>query len=58
MAEQKIEQAEAQAMAEVRSSAVDLAVAAAEKVIAGKMSGKASSDLIKPSIEAVKTRLN
>ncbi len=58
LAEQKIEQAEASALAEVRSSVVDLAVAAAEQLVSGKMSAAKSNDLIKQSIAEVKTKLN
>src|SRR6185369_15766092 len=40
MAETKIAQAEAQAIADVRAAAADAAVAAAEKVLAGSVQGK------------------
>ena len=58
LAEQKIAQAEAGAMNEVRAAATDLAVAAAQQIIAGEMKGKKAESLIEASIEAVKTRLN
>lgn len=58
MAEQKIAQAEAQAIAEVKSSAVDIAIAAAEKLIAAKTTGKTAQDLLSRSIAEVKSRLN
>jgi F-type H+-transporting ATPase subunit b len=58
LAEQKIEQAEASALAEVRESAVDLAVAAAEQLVAGKMTAAKSGDLIKQGIAEVKAKLN
>ncbi len=58
MAEQKISQAEAAALAEVRSTAVDIAIAAAQQVIAGKMEGKDADALVKRSIDEVKSRLN
>ena len=58
LAEQKIEQAEASALAEVRASAVDVAIAAAEQVVAGKMTAAKSGELIKQSIAEVKTKLN
>lgn len=58
LAEQKIEQAEASALAEVRSSAIDIAVTAAEQLIAGKMSPAASNSLIKEGIKEVKSKLN
>ncbi len=57
-AEQKIAQAEALAMAEVRSSAVDVAIAAAEQIVAGKVTGATASGLIKSSISEIKTKLN
>lgn len=57
-AEQKIAQAEAQAMAEVRASAVDVAIAAAEQIVAGKVTGATASGLIKSSISEIKTKLN
>lgn len=58
LAEQKIAQAEADAINEVRASAVDIAVAAAEKLIGAKMDGKAAGDLFKASVAEVKERLN
>ncbi|MEO0326980.1 MAG: F0F1 ATP synthase subunit B [Pseudomonadota bacterium] len=58
LAEQRIEQAEASALAEVRSSAVDLAVAAAEQIITTKATGAKANALIKDSIAEVKARLN
>ena len=57
-AENKIAQAEAQAVAEVRARAADLAVAAAEKLIAAKVSGPAGADLVAKGIAEVATRLN
>lgn len=58
LAEQKIEQAEAQAIAEVRASAVDLAISAAEQIVQSKASGTAASGLITASIAEVKSKLN
>lgn len=58
IAEQKIAAAEAQAVSDVRSAAVDLAVTAAEKIIAGKATGATADKLIKSSIAEVKARLN
>lgn len=58
MAEQKIAAAEAQAVSDVRAAAVDLAVNAAEKIIAGKATGATADKLIKSSIAEVKARLN
>lgn len=57
-AETKIAQAERDAINEVRAKAVDVAVAAAQQVIAGKMEGKLSADLFDASLKAVKARLN
>lgn len=56
MAEQKIAQAERDAVSEVRARAVDLAVEAARKVLGDKTDSKA--DLFKKSVEEVKARLN
>ncbi|MET3792308.1 F0F1 ATP synthase subunit B [Aquamicrobium terrae] len=58
MAEQKIAQAERDAVSEVRASAVELAVEAARKVLGDKVDGKADADLFKKSVEEVKARLN
>ncbi|MEM7215589.1 MAG: F0F1 ATP synthase subunit B [Pseudomonadota bacterium] len=58
LAEQKIEQAEASALAEVRASAVDVAISAAEQIIASKVTGTKANDLIKSSIAEVKSKLN
>tara|TARA_R110002020_G_scaffold86731_7_gene214125 strand:+ start:227 stop:706 length:480 start_codon:yes stop_codon:yes gene_type:complete len=58
MAEQKIRQAESDAINEVRASAVDLAIAAAERLIADKVDSKTSGDLFKASLGDMKTRLN
>ncbi len=58
MAEQKIHQAEAEAINEVRAKAVDLAIVAAEKLIASKVDSKASGELFKTSLGELKTQLN
>ena len=58
MAEQKIAQAQAQAVADVRASAVEIAIAAASKIVEGKVSGATADKLIKDSIAEVKARLN
>ncbi|MBB3608482.1 F0F1 ATP synthase subunit B [Rhizobium sp. BK602] len=58
LSEQKIKQAEADAMKAVRSAAVDLAVAAAESVIAKKAGTKVQSELFNTAVSEVKTRLN
>lgn len=58
MAEEKIARAEAQAVSEVRAAAIDAAISAAEKLIAGKVAGGASASLIDEAIKGLKTKLN
>ena len=58
LAEQKIKQAETEAVNEVRASAVELAVAAAEKVMADKVDSKKAGDLFKSSLGELKSQLN
>jgi len=58
LAEQKIEQAERDAAEEVRTRAVEIAVAAASSILAGKVEGKVASDLFKASVSEVKSNLN
>ncbi|MEW9616370.1 F0F1 ATP synthase subunit B [Shinella sp. S4-D37] len=58
LSEQKIRQAEADAINAVRAAAVDLAVAAAEKVIAAKADAATGKALFDNAISEVKTRLN
>ena len=58
LSEQKIRQAEADAINAVRAAAVDLAVAAAEKVIAAKADATTGKALFDNAISEVKTRLN
>ena len=58
MAEAKIGQAEAQALADVRAAAADAAVAAAEKILTVAAKGKVAEDLIARGIEDVKAKLN
>jgi len=53
-AEERIAQAEAQAMAEVRGAAADAATAAAAKLIAAHLDDSRSSDLIKRGIEEIR----
>ena len=57
-AEDKIARAEAQAVDEVRAAAIELAVAAAEKILREKASGAAGVSLIDQSIRELKGRLN
>lgn len=58
LAEQKIAQAETDAINEVRSSAVEIAVAAANKILAGKVDDKVAADLFKQSVAEVKSRMH
>jgi F-type H+-transporting ATPase subunit b len=58
LSEQKIRQAEADAIGAVRAAAVDLAVAAAEKVIAAKSDAALQASLFSNAVGQVKTRLN
>jgi F-type H+-transporting ATPase subunit b len=58
LAEDKIARAEEQAMNEVRATAVDVATAAAERIIAQKMTPTASAKLVNDSIKGLKDRLN
>jgi len=58
LAEQKIGQAEREAVAEVRASAVDIAVEAARALLAGKVDAKTGADLFKASLQDVKAKLN
>jgi F-type H+-transporting ATPase subunit b len=58
MAESKIAQAEAQAMADVRAAAADTAVAAAEKILAAAAKGKVAEDLLAQGIEDIKKKFN
>jgi F-type H+-transporting ATPase subunit b len=57
LAELKISQAERDAVAEVRSIAVDVATEAARAVLAGKLDAKASAELFKDSLKAVQSKL-
>jgi F-type H+-transporting ATPase subunit b len=57
-AEEKIARAEAQAVDDVRSAAVDMAIAAAEKVLREKAAGGAGAALIDDTIRSLKGRLN
>ncbi len=58
MAEDKIAQAEAQAMADVRSSAAEAAVAAAQSLLSRMVKGKVADDLIGKGIDDVRAKLN
>ncbi len=56
--EQRIAQAETQAVAEVRGRAVDVAAAAAARILAERAQGGAGDELVGRSIAAVRTNLN
>ncbi|MES0148781.1 F0F1 ATP synthase subunit B [Mesorhizobium sp. M0012] len=58
LAEQKIGQAEREAIGEVRASAVDIAVEAARALLAGKIDAKAGADLFNASLQDLKSKLN
>lgn len=58
LTEQKIKQAETEAVNAVRAAAVDLAVAAAEKVLLGKADAGVQADLFKSALGEVSARLN
>lgn len=58
LAEQKIAQAERDAVNEVRSRAVDIAVAAAGNILSDKVDAKTNGELFKSSLEELKSRMN
>lgn len=58
MAENKIAQAEAQALAEVRGAAAEAAVAAAEKILGDTVKGKVADTVIADGIRELQTKLN
>jgi len=58
LAEQKIATAETDAINAVRASAVDLAIAAAGKIVADKVDAKVAGTLFKDALGQVKTNLN
>jgi F-type H+-transporting ATPase subunit b len=58
MAESKIAQAEAQALADVRSAAAEAAVAAAETILTHTVKDKVADDLIAKGIADLKGKLN
>jgi F-type H+-transporting ATPase subunit b len=57
-AEDKIARAETQAIDDVRAAAVDMAIAAAEKILREKAAGPAGAGLIDQGIRDLKGRLN
>lgn len=58
LSEQKIKQAESDAINAVRAAAVDLAISAAEKVLVSKADATAQEALFKKALGEVKSRLN
>ncbi|HXV25316.1 MAG TPA: F0F1 ATP synthase subunit B [Alphaproteobacteria bacterium] len=58
LSEQKIKQAESDAINAVRAAAVDLAISAAEKVLTNKTDAAAQAALFKKALGEVKGRLN
>jgi F-type H+-transporting ATPase subunit b len=58
MAESKIAQAEAQALADVRAAAAEAAVSAAEKILTRIVKGEVAERLVVKGVEDVKTKLN
>ncbi len=58
MAETKIVQAEAQALADVRSAAAEAAVSAAEKILSTAAKGKVAEDLLTQGIEDLRRKFN
>ena len=58
MAEEKIAQAEAQAIKEVRAAAAELAIAAATRIISDEVQGAKADQLVDASIADLKDRLH
>lgn len=58
MAENKIAQAESQALAEVRTAAADAAIAAAEKILGDSVKGPVADALITDGIRNLQAKLN
>jgi F-type H+-transporting ATPase subunit b len=58
LAEDKIARAETEALREVRSAAADAAVAAAQTVIAEKLTPEVANKLVAQGIDALKSKLN
>ncbi len=58
VAEERIAQAEAQAVAEMRALAADAAIEAAESLIAERMTDARSSELIKSALKEIPNKLN
>ena len=58
LAEQKIAQAEQQAVQEVRALSADIAIAAAEKLLVARVKGETAARLIDKAIGDVRAKLN
>lgn len=58
IAEEKIARAEAQALAEVRGSAIDSAMAAAERILATRLQATGNDPLIAEGLADIKRKLN
>lgn len=58
LAETKISQAEAQALADVRAAAAEAAVTAAEKILRDTTKGQVADNLVARGIQDVKAKLN
>jgi F-type H+-transporting ATPase subunit b len=58
LAEEKIARAEAQALSEVRASAVDNAIAAAEKILKARATGATAKGLVDSGIRDLEGKLN
>lgn len=58
MAETKIAQAEAQALADVRAAAAEAAVGAAERILGQTVKGEVAERLVAKGIDDVKSKLN
>jgi F-type H+-transporting ATPase subunit b len=58
LAEEKITRAEEQAIHDIRSRAADVAISAAEIVIARKLKGKSAKNLVEKSVKDVGSKLN
>jgi F-type H+-transporting ATPase subunit b len=57
-AEEKIAQAEAQAVADVRAIAADAAITAAEKLITARLSDTGAAELVKRALGEIPSKLN
>ena len=58
MAKNKIAQAESEALSDVKSAAVEIAISAAEAIIASKVTGASANKIVKGSIAEVKSQFN